>query len=180
MSDENQTNQVDELTLLKQQADKLGIDYRDNIGLDTLKKRIASVIEPEDNDDDVAEMTHQQLRAKLVSDARRLVRVRISCMDPVRSELQGEIFTIANSFIGTISKFIPYGAAGENGYHIEKALLDNLRLKTFSEATTERDEKGRPFVTRRTRKFFNIEVLPSLTKEELEKLATDQRAAGRV
>lgn len=175
---------VDERTLLMQRADQLGVPYSGNIGTEKLRERINAKLsegeEPEEEEVVTGKLSKSQLRANLLAEARKLIRVRITCMDPTKADLQGEIFTVANSFIGTIRKFIPYGAFSENGYHIEKALLDNLATKTFSEPVTKYDERGRPYMTKRTRKYFAIQELPQLTKEELAELARDQRVTGRV
>lgn len=174
---------VDERTLLMQRADQLGVSYSGNIGTEKLRERIAEKLKVNEEPDEVVSngnLSKAQIRSKLLSEARKLIRVRITCMDPTKADLQGEIFTVANSFIGTIRKFIPYGAFSENGYHIEKALLDNLKTKTFSEPVTKYDERGRPFMTKRTRKYFAIQELPALTQEELDALADDQRVSGRV
>lgn len=173
-----------ELDLLKERADLMGINYSKNIGVDTLRQRIEQVQNGETVEDpaktgDVAK-TKSQIRNELIKENMKLIRVRIVQMNPAKANLPGEIFTVANQYIGTVRKFIPYDEKGES-YHIPYALYKNLRDRTFVRTTTVRDRTtGRNVIRHQTVREFSIEVLPQLTKEELAKLATEQKAAGSI
>lgn len=177
--------QMDELAILKRRADKLGVSYSNNIGLDTLKERVAKAMEgekePEQEKEAVAQTTDLvQLRAEKRKEATKLVRIRFTNMNPRKKDVPGEIFTIANGVVGTIKRYVPFGEAAENGWHVEYAIYKMMKRRTFTTTVTKRDDKGRPYNTSVERKEFAIEVLDPLTKEELEQLAKDQRAAGRI
>lgn len=178
---------VDELTLLKRRADQLGVSYSNNIGLETLKERVAKAMEGDKDKEEPAkkeapatENSAGPTRNELRKEAEKLIRIRYTNMNPLKKDVPGEFFTVANGIIGTIKKYVPYGAASENGWHVPNVIYKMMKRKTFTVTTTKRDEQGRPYQTRVERKEFAIEVLPPLTKEELEKLAKDQRASGRV
>ena len=190
MSDKNE-----ELDLLKQQADKLGITYRDNIGIETLKNRIAAKLEGGEQQEEQEEEeeqeeqkpasnnkkekeSEQQVRDRLRKEMLKLVRVRITCMNPLKAQLPGEIFTVANKYLGTVRKFIPYGEATDNGYHVPKILLDELKSRKFNSVQTKKGDKGAVQLQQRLVPEFSIEELPPLTKEELAKLAASQTAAA--
>jgi len=188
VNEENEV-QMDELTLLKRRADKLGVSYSNNIGLETLKERVAKAMEgnkePEDKEEakfEAAEKTQSlvELRAEKRKEAMKLVRIRYTNMNPRKRDVPGEIFTIANGIVGTIKRYVPYGEAAENGWHVEYAIYKMMKRRTFTSTVTKRDDKGRPYNTSVERKEFAIEVLDPLSKEELEQLAKDQRASGRV
>lgn len=181
--------QVDELTLLKRRADKLGVPYSNNIGLETLKERVAKAMEgnkePEAQEEDEVESTDKvqslvELRAEKRKEAMKLVRIRYTNMNSRKKDVPGEFFTVANAIVGTIKRYVPYGEAAENGWHVENAIYKMMKRRTFTTTVTKRDDKGRPYNTSVERKEFAIEVLDPLTKEELEQLAKDQRASGRV
>lgn len=190
MSEDVQKPQ-DELTLLKQRATQLGITYSPNIGIDTLRQRINDKLEgkeevkeepektePVANEQD---LTPAQYRQKKKREAEKLIRVRITNMNPQKSDLPGEVFTVANGVVGTIRKYVPFGgAAAEVGYHVPQIILNMMKRRKFYSVTTKRDDKGRPYQVKQERNEFAIEILEPLTKEELEKLALDQRASGRV
>jgi hypothetical protein len=130
-------------------------------------------------------LTKQELfnatREQLIRDETKLIRVRITNMDPKKKDLHGEIFTVGNKFIGTIKKFVPYGEATDGGYHLPKILVDELRARQFQDIRTTKDKRtGVPTVTSRWVREFSIEVLPPLTQEELTNLAISQAAAGSV
>ena len=172
----------DELALLKQRADLLGISYSNNIGIEKLKDRISEATkeneEPVEKEDEV--LTKAQERQKFINEATKLIRLRITNNNPAKRELPGEIFTVANGVIGTIRKYIPYDHTSEVGYHVPYVIYKMLKRKTYNSIVTRRNENGVPIKETVERKEFNLEVLEPLTKEELEKLAQDQRAAGRV
>lgn len=178
--------QVDELTLLKRRADKLGVSYSNNIGLETLKERVAKAmegnkepeVEKEAKDESVQDLV--ELRAEKRKEAMKLIRIRYTNMNPRKKDLPGEFFTVANGIIGAIKRYVPYGEAAENGWHVENAIYKMMKRRTFTSTVTRRDDKGRPYNTSVERKEFAIEVLDPLTKEELDQLAKDQRASGRV
>ena len=186
---EEEEVQVDELTLLKRRADKLGVSYSNNIGLETLKERVAKAMEgnkePEGKEEAKDEGAGEaqslvELRAEKRKEAMKLVRIRYTNMNSRKKDVPGEFFTVANGIVGTIKRYVPYGEAAENGWHVENAIYKMMKRRTFTTTVTKRDDKGRPYNTSVERKEFAIEVLEPLTQEQLDQLAKDQRASGRV
>lgn len=198
-----------ELELLKQQAALMNIPHSNNIGVDALRKKIAAKMEGEqDNTDaDGAEITAQvnplapapeatapdtpaaeapaaPVKAKTLSQhlrdqALKLVRIRISSMDPKKQDLDGEFITVANEFIGTVRKYVPFGEKTDKGYHVPQCILDHLKGREFLHVQT-RERNGQLETKTRYVKEFAIEILPDLTPAQLKALAADQRATGRL
>jgi hypothetical protein len=184
MSEEiQQPEQKDELAILKARADLLKIPYSNNISLVKLKERIEKhMAKDEDEDGEIEEVveTKAALRTRLIKEATRLIRVRVTNMNPAKAAFPGEIFTVANSTVGTIRKFIPYGAGTEAGYHIPYAIYEMIKRKKFTLTKKEVGPNGSPVFNKYERKEFAIEVLEPLTPKELQKLAAEQAATGRV
>lgn len=107
----------------------------------------------------------------------RLIRVRISCLDPKKKDLEGEIFTIANQYIGTVKKFVPFGERTDNGYHVPYCILKFMAKRKFT-SISSKTVNGRIVVTTRDVREFSIDELPPLTPEELAKLSAQQAAAA--
>lgn len=184
---------VDELSLLKERARTLGIPLGGNIGLDALKKKIAAKLagEKEEPEEEVEEETaapkrklskaeaEQAVREKLQKDKMALVRCRIYNLNPSKRDLQGEIITVANKFLGTVRKFIPFGEQTDNGYHIPKVIYEDLVRRQYQHVKTKR-VKGNIEVDTRMVPEYNIEVLEPLSAEELKDLAMRQSAAERL
>lgn len=201
---EEQTNApADELTVLKQRATMMGIAFSNNISAATLRKKIEDKMAGEPETPDVSDQPNGFEAAAEVADAKdttpattkkpqseyekqyaeqmKLVRCRITCLNPGKKDLPGEIFTVANKVLGTVRKFIPYGEVTDDGYHIPYILYKTLDEKKFLHIRSTRDRRtGTPQVHTSWAKEFAIEVLPPLTPEELQKLATAQLAAGSV
>jgi hypothetical protein len=196
--------QPTELELLKRRAEMLGVDFSNNIGLDTLKKRITDKLEGIDPEEAAPEaapqepagsaepqvnaltgqpvldrpLTKKELRAQIIAENMRLIRIRITCMDPKKKDLPGEIFTIANEFLGTVRKYVPFGEATDDGYHVPFCIYQMLDEKRFLNVRTRKGKNGTPVVESNYLKEFSMEVLPALTQDELNRLATAQAAAG--
>ena len=121
------------------------------------------------------------LREKIRLEQMRLVRVRITCLDPKKKDLPGEILTVANEYLGTVRKFIPFGEVTDDGYHIPYCLYKMLDARKFLNIRTFTDRRtGTVRVESGYVKEFALEVLDPLTPAELAKLATAQKAAGSV
>lgn len=185
---------ADELTVLKNRARLMGITYSPNIGVAALKAKIdaklaetdeGSNIDPEapnpletDPPAPPKEETVQEIRARLRRDEMRLIRCRITNLDPKKKDLPGEIYTIANEYLGTVRKFIPFGEQTDEGYHIPFCLFKMLRDRKFLHIRTIKGPNGTPAVKHEYVREFAIEELPPLTQAELDKLAATQAAAG--
>lgn len=168
-------NSVSELDILKQQADTLGIKYSPNIGVETLKNKISAVIEAP-----VEEKTETQkvdARQALWNDAMRLVRLEIHNVNPAKSSLKGEFYTVANKIIGKVTKFVPYGDAGKS-YHVPNCiyqLLEEKRYLAFRDDSSAPNGKKTELIPE-----FNNKVLTPLTQEELEELKKAQLAGNHI
>lgn len=203
MSDEqSQTNEgtdtPDERTMLMQRARMMGLTISNNIGIDTLRQRIADAMAGnKGNDEKVDQLdgpapmrdpslpkadTPQTLRQKILAENMRLIRVRITNLDPKKKDLPGEVITVANGYLGTVRKYIPFGEVTENGYHIPYVLYKMLKNRKFLNIRTRKDRNNgnNIIVEQNWVPEFALEVLDPLTKEELAKLAAAQSAAGGV
>lgn len=203
MSDENQFD--DELTpeqlfgLLKEKAKMLGITHSNNIGYDALLKKVNDKLEGVTEDEPAPEPAvadagsvapvaerklteaeqKQNLRKEIMAKQMALVRIRLTCMDPKKKDLPGEFICVANDYIGNVKKFIPFGEATDNGYHVPKCILTALQERKYLQIRTKKDQRtGIDVPENKYVREFAIEILPPLTREELKKLATAQIAAG--
>ena len=188
-----------ELEMLKQKAAMMGINFSNNIGLDSLKAKIkekedavnavqTSLTKPATEEaasgNPLADPEHKgktpTLRAYLLAEQTKLVRLRITNMDPKKSDLPGEILTVANEYIGTITKYVPFGEQTENGYHVPWCLYEMLRARQFLQIKVHKRPGGRLETKTQWVREFAIEVLPELTNKEIHQLATMQAARADV
>lgn len=199
---ENQVEQVDvelaedELTLLKDRAKLMGIKFSNNIRIESLREKIAAKIAGEEMPADeptnkvnpldavgaaqeappVRELTMREI---LVKDQMKLVRLRIQNLDPKKKDLPGEVLCVANEFLGTVKKYIPYGEASDEGYHVPYCIYTELESRRFQNVRTYTDKAtGQIRIDSSWVREFSLEVLPALTKAELIQLANAQAAAG--
>ena len=183
--------QVDELSILKQRATLMGLKFSNNIGLEALRKKVSDAQEGITEESEVAQInpletetaapkeeTRTEMARRIRLEQTKLVRIRIQNLDPKKKELPGEIITVANDFMGTVRKFVPYGEQTDNGYHVPYCIYQFLKERKFLNIRVTKGKNGRPNIQQGWVREFSIEVLPPLTQEELTNLAQAQIAAG--
>lgn len=168
----------DELQVLKDRANLLGVKFHPSISLEKLREKVTAATSgapaPADAADTEApvEETMGQKRNRMKREALALVRVRLTCMNPAKAEWEGEILTAGNSLIGSVKKYVPFNA--DEGWHIPNILLQQLRERQCQIFHTVPDARGNKVRKGKLIKEFAIEVLPPLTPEELSDLARRQ------
>lgn len=184
MADIEQTTE-NELEMLKARADKLGISYHPSIGAEKLREKINAALAYEGEQTQEAavakgpqEETEAQRRQRIMDEALKLVRIRVTCMNPAKKEIDGEIFTTGNAIIGTVRKYVPFNAP--DGWHVPQIILNMLQERQFQQFYNEIVKNGVSVRRSRMVKEFAIEILPPLTDEELKDLAQQQAMAKRI
>lgn len=196
MSEQNQeTTAVDvkqEREALKARCQLLGIQTQGNQSNETLRALIrakqdemdaaARQANPAAFDEAVetSEGRTPSLREYLKTEALKLVRVRISCMNPQLAKMGSVIITTGNEYTGTVRKVVFFGEKTENGYHIPQIILNVLQRRKFQQVVEERNHKGHLVPRARWMKEFNIEILPPLTQKELNALKDRQLATNSI
>ena len=194
-----QAQQPSELDMLKSRAKLMGIPFSNNIGLDALKTKIEEhkqASEAKTQTQAPAQTNEQQpevqtenqkkkaktlsLRAHLQKEKMKLVRLRITNLDPKKKDLPGEILTTGNKYLGTVRKFVPFGEATDNGYHVPYCLYEMMRDRKFLSIKTRKGPKGQTIVEQQMVREFALEILPPLTEAELARLSAAQLSAGGV
>lgn len=191
------TDTVSELDMLKHRANLLGVNYSNNIGAETLRERIRAKMEELENkndqattpaalptvanplnDETEAPVKRMTIRQMLHKEQMKLVRLRITNLDPKKKDLPGEILAVANEYIGTVRKYIPYGEVTESGYHVPYCLYKQLEARKFLNIRTRKGANGQIIVEQGWVKEFALEVLPPLTQKEITRLAMTQAASA--
>src|SRR6185312_8999598 len=101
----------------------------------------------------------QTLRQRIMAESMKLIRVRITNFDPKKQGLPGELFTVANEYLGTVKRFVPYGEATENGWHLPYCIYELLKEKQYLDIQIRKNRLGREEVHTRWVKEFGLEVL---------------------
>lgn len=182
-SDTDEILTQDELTTLKARADLLGISYHPSIGLEKLREKINAATSDEVPQTNAVQASPQeenvnQKRARLKKEALELVRIRVTCMNPAKAEWEGEIFTVGNSAIGSVTKYVPFNA--DAGWHVPRIIYTQLVERQCQVFVTKTDSRGNKSRQGKLIKEFAIEVLPPLTPEEIRELAQRQAMAKAI
>ncbi len=164
------------LNALKQKADTLGIIYNPRIGIVKLQDKINQFLAEAEETETLRISAPETLSAKLArlrKEAAMLIRVRINCLNPAKRNWPGEIVSVGNGKIGTFKKFVPFNL--EAGYHIPRIIYNFLVTRQFQSFYTVKGRNGKPDAKRsKLMREFNIEVLPDLTRKELDALIKEQ------
>jgi hypothetical protein len=170
----------DELETLKARAEKLGIRFHPSISLEKLRDKVTAAIEGEEPEDEkpvasVPAETEGQMKSRMKREALRLVRIRVTCMNPLKSEWDGELLTVGNTLIGTVTKFVPFNV--EDGWHVPQIMLEMMQQRQCQTFYTVKNALGQKVRKGKLIKEFAIEILPDLTERELKDLAQRQAMA---
>lgn len=196
MSEDNpltEAEQPSELDVLKARAKIIGVTFSNNISVDTLREKIRAKLAGEATDEVVQPTVEVNalspentpkaktptLREYMASEQLKLVRLRITNLDPKKKDIPGEIITVANEYLGTVRKYVPFGEVTDSGYHVPHCIYTELESRRFLNIRTVKDPRtGTNSVQSTMAREFALEILPQLTKVELERLAATQAAAG--
>ena len=174
----------DELTVLKARAATLGIKHHPSIGLDKLKVKVNEALSdaPPPVEEAYTEVlaaeaanipeTKLQMISRLRREATQLQRVVIACMNPQKKEWEGEIFTVGNSAVGSIKKYVPFN--NDEGWHVPKMVLNMIQERKCQIFVNGKNHKGQAVKVAKLINEFAVQHLPALTGEELKDLAQKQ------
>ena len=197
--------EAQELTSLKARADSIGLKFHPSIGLKKLKDKVndqlkkdksqlakeakeAKSLNPQQDIPSTPQTdTHDKPKAlsetpamrkmRLVKKAKRLIRFRLTCMNEAKKKWPAEIFTVANSTVGTIKRAIPFNA---DSWHCEEMLLNMIQDRKFVTYFEVKGKKGRSYKKTKLIKEFAIEILPPLTQKEIDDLIKRQGLADNL
>ena len=186
-----------ELDVLKERAKLLGISFHHRIGVEKLRvlienklnagnqgidKSTANKILAIDKKKEPLFLTHAQFIAEQgitrKRNINRLVRVRITCMNPNKSAWEGEIISVGSAKLGTLKKYVPFNS--EEGWHIPFMMYEAMKERKYTVFYNVKGPRGEKIRKGKEMPEFNIEVLPPLTTAELKSLAQRQLASRQV
>jgi hypothetical protein len=127
-------------------------------------------------------LTHEQFTRERTANTRknlnRLVRVVVNCMNPNKTEWEGELMSVGSAKAGTFKKFVPFNQ--EEGFHIPYIIYQAMVERKYSKFYTVKGPRGEKIRKGRLVPEFNIEVLDPLTPQELKDLAQRQAMSGSI
>jgi len=175
--DEVEENAIpSELDSLRARADQMGVTYRHNTGVDKLRKLVNKALEPEEEDEEVevkaAPTSQGAILAAKRKEASKLVRIRITCMNPNKKNWEGEIFSIGSSKLGTFKKFVPFDSI--DGWHVPHIIYNMIKDRKCSVFYNAKTPNGQKIRKSKLVPEFSIEVLDPLNEAELRNLSRQQ------
>ena len=120
----------------------------------------------------LAKKTINKQENSVMRRAMKLIRVRISCNDTNKRNYKGEIFTVQNSVIPSIKKFVPFNVPT----HVPQIMYDMIKERQLQIFYEERSSTGRKIKKSRLIPEYNVDVLPPLTAKELDAIKQRQLA----
>jgi len=196
---DQQSNDKLELESLKKRADQMGLKYHHKVGLVKLKKAVNAALKPQTPEPtpSIAEAKEaisvdltreeQAIRNAKVTPiktvanmspkeaASRLVRIRVNCMNPNKTEWEGEIFTVSNRFFG-FKKYVPFN--NDEGWHVPYMIYAHLKERKCQIFYNQKDDRGNSTRTGKLIHEFAVEVMDPLTSDEMQELAQRQAMAS--
>lgn len=186
---------ISRLSLLKEEADLLGVTYPNNITATKLEERIeehkrkqeeekkakASKTYSDESKDEIKFNNYNpSLVGKTRAEAFKQIRFKLIVNDPNLQEATGISVTAGNEIVGHVTRIIPTNV---EAWHAEAIIVEHLKSQRFQQFKSKKykditytDSEGAVLMPR-----FTIIELPPLTEEELAQLKNDQirRNTGR-
>ena len=166
---------------LKDELTKLGVKYAKNASIEKLTELYEAAKETENETNDEQPVTKEVIlsdRTKARNEQLKLVRIVLHPNNPDEAQHESVLISVSNGLIGTVRRVIPF--SNEEGWHVEKCIVDTLKEKQFQMFVSKKDSKGVTQVTTKLVPAYNIIELPPLTEEELKKLADTQVARSGI
>lgn len=107
-------------------------------------------------------------------EAMRLVRCLITCNNKNKVNYTGEIFSVRNSVLPEVKKFVQFGSPT----HIPLIIYNMLKEKQYQMFVEKRLPNGNIVKESKLIPEYNIQILPPITTEELEAIKKKQLAEG--
>ena len=175
---ENEMIELAAFEALKAQANALGISFHPNIGKATLKEKVDKFRLEQEKDQ--VEIVTAKPREPAVTkealaraEALKLVRVEITCMDPSKSEYEGEIFSAGNSVVPTQKRYVPFAVP----WHVPQIIFNMIEAKEYLGFISKKVPGGASSKEKRLTKTYAVRVLDPLTPQELKDLGQRQAMA---
>lgn len=176
--------EVDHLSVLAREelinkAKTLGIKHHHALGTDKLRELINISMEESPAPMVVKETINKlSSKYKLIKhkEARKLVRITITCMNPNMSEHKGAIFTVSNSFIGDISKYVEF----DEPWHVPVVIYKHIKARKMQMFKTIKGKNGQDRKEGKLVNEYAVALLDPLTADELQELALKQSAAHSI
>lgn len=117
-------------------------------------------------------LTPDQIRDKYRKENTKLIRCKIIPLDPADSGKTGELVSVGNTVLGDISKIVMFNSIT----HIPNIMYKVMKESTFYKRVPSTNPKLPPKMIEVPK--YSIEVLPTLTQQELDDLREQQRKNG--
>ena len=179
-----------EIKLLRERCDLVGIKYAPATGAKKLTDLLAAATTdpvpetpeeqfmPEEGMETIAppRETAGARAARLRHEANLLVRVIVANMNPEKREWSGEVYSVGNSVVGQVKKFVPFN--NDAGWHVPQIILNHLQEKQCQIWVNQKNARGETVRVGRLINELNVQILPPLTYDELKALGQRQAMAG--
>ena len=174
MTDKLETNELDSL---KARADMMGVGYHPKIGLEKLKAKVNDAMtDAVKEDEKPVEETTRQKHARLRKESSRLVRINVTCMNPVMKDHEGAVYTISNSVVGTHKKYVPFNA----DWHVPVIIYKHMKERKCLIFQNGKGPRGEKIKVKKVVPELSIQLLSPLTGKEIKDLATQQAMANNL
>jgi len=174
----------------------MGITYHPTIGVEKLSAKINARLGTEDPVDDRAKIVPEKIpqvaagkplteaeyavikRNQKRLKARSLVRVRVTCMNPNKTEWEGEIISVGSAKVGTHKKYVPFNL--DEGYHIPYIIYQAMKERKCTIFYNVKGPRGEKIRKGKLVNEFNIELMDPLTPVQMKELAKQQAMTNAI
>lgn len=165
----------------KLSSDKLAERIREHVAKEAapktdLTKLVVEAKEPTKAEVKAEKETDLQKRLRLKREASELVRIILTCKNPLKADHGGQVFSVGNSNIGHFTKYVPF--ENQEGWHVPRIILQLIKDSEYQHHY--KDPKNPNVTLSKRAKEFVVDILDPLTTQELHDLAQRQAMSGSI
>ena len=142
MAEETGSYESEEQQALRAEAAKYGLKFQGRPSAETMRQRLDEYLAKEGLERaqkaapppaaDLA-LTPEEFARRKAAEAKlnagKLVRCRITCMNPNKKNWTGEIISVGSAKVGTFKKFIPFNS--DEPYHVPLIIYNYLKERNY-------------------------------------------------
>lgn len=178
MANETETEKEMKEALMAQ-GKKLGINIHVNTSVENMLTMVNQALIYTLHKAPDAPVKQKVIKDKALArkEATRLIRVRVTNMDPTKTKHTAQTFGFSNSVVGTIQRVVPLDI--EEGFHIPQVLIEVIKSAKYRQTRYRTinhrgQEQEVPYSVEVP--SFSVEVLPPITAKELHDIKQRQMA----
>lgn len=113
---------------------QMEVPHRHNERIENLEAKLKEALQPPQVQDK-ARIGNSSSIAEMKKYCKELIRVRVQCMNPAKSQFKGEFATSGNDVTGAIRHFVSYNCETGNDQWVPRIIIELLKHRQYTQSS---------------------------------------------